>query len=284
LAFEIWMLCWFGAFAAAAALAWGGLRVLRLRRSRRARRSAAEPAAAFAIQDVPAETFRLRSPATGRVKGDLGELAAGLAAASEGWRWVDVKWGRDRGVDGLFVRENPKRAGETEVLLVEVKNTNARPELPARQLTDTHLVNTLNSFWTRTGDEQAAKRRLVEQVIAALKTKRPPANLTRELWWVRMDEMAIDVFRCGRRGEPIGPMQRRKHEALFNALAVGLPVFDREAIYLVPPPPETPPPPEYRPRYRSQNAAPAPAPIAPPPEAPFVQAGDPLLPPAPDET
>jgi len=287
LSFEVWMLCWFGVFAAGAAAALAFLRIRRAWRTR-AKAEAAGDVTAFSVTEVPVETFRLRSPATGRVKGDLGELAAGLAAAADGWRWIDVRWGRDRGVDGFFVRNDPEQPGSEEVLLVEVKNTSGRPELPARQLSDQHLINTLSSFWERHGDEQAAKRRLVEQVIAALKSKKPLKNLSRELWWVRMEEMAIDVFRCGRKGEPVGPMVRRPKVELFNALAVGLPLFDRETIYLVPPPPETPPPGDFRPRHRVENAAAppasnsAPAPLTPPPSAPFLRPGDPPLPPAPE--
>ncbi len=254
LPYEIWI----AAGSALVALACLAALIASVRGRRRAERDQARAAARYApfdIGQVPYEGFRKRAPADGRVKGDLGELIAGLAAVGEGWRWIDVKWGRDRGVDGLFVREDPERPGTVLVKLVEVKNTRSRPDLPARQLTDAHLVATLGEFWRLSGKEAAAKKKLVEQIIYALNARRTPKNLTRELWWIRLDEEAVDVYPCGRKGEPCAPMTRKSLPALFEALRNGLELLDRGEHYLRPPSaPE--PSPDFHPRYRARPAYP----------------------------
>jgi len=89
----------------------------------------------------------------------------------------------------------------------------------------------------------------------ALNARRTPKNLTRELWWIRLDEEAVDVYPCGRKGEPCAPMTRKSLPALFEALRNGLELLDRGEHYLRPPSaPE--PSPDFHPRYRARPAYP----------------------------
>lgn len=145
-------------------------------------------------------------------QGNLGEFVTSILISSDGYRQVEAKLPGNRGIDGLFIRE--QITGQVSDILVTETKTNISP-YKAAQMEDNKLIKTLSDLWILTSEHD--RRRDIYRVAArALVDNHIPVQ--KQLWRHWLESGTTEISQLDATGETEDRPTRVDNRAFFYSL------------------------------------------------------------------